>query len=287
MTDETQGQAAPTTEQAQPAPAVSEQATQTDTSVQNTDAAAENAETTAQETEQAEGSETEPRKLTRSQRQQRKLARLSTMLAEKDAELDRLRTQSAKSTAESEPKAADYPQGEYDPGFLSDLAAHKAASKIEAKLSERDERENKRQITERQQEAVDDFLERADATRKLIPDYDATVAAFANQGGKFEHHVIEEIRDSEKGPELAYHIAKTPGLAAELNALSPRDAAREIGRLEAKLSLPQPRKQTQAPAPLTPLKGGAAPSTDIRSLAKSDDASAYIAARRAQRKAGA
>jgi hypothetical protein len=282
MTDET-GAAAPTTEQAQTAPAASEQATQTDTSVQNTEAAAENAETQGTETEQAEGEGSEPKRLTRNQRLQRKAARLSTMLAEKDAELARLRQQSATSNAESEPKAADYPQGEYDPGYLSDLAAHKAASKIEAKLSERDERDTKRQLNERQQEAVEEFLERADATKKLIPDYDQVISAFDRAGGKFAEHVIEEVRDSDKGPELAYHIAKTPGLAAELNALSPRDAAREIGRLEAKLSLPQPRKQTQAPAPIAPLKGGASPAPDLASLAKGTDASAYIAARRKQR----
>jgi hypothetical protein len=138
------------------------------------------------------------------------------------------------------------------------------------------------------QEAGQEFLEHAQQIKASITDYDQTIDAFEKAGGKFAPHVIEELLEiGEKGPLLAYQLAKTPGLAAELNAMSPRDAAREIGRLEAKAALPERKVTTKAPAPLRPVSGGAAATVSLVDLAKSDDAEGYIAARRAQRKASA
>lgn len=286
---EASGAAAPTTEQtAVSAPAVSEQATSTESVAQSADATTENAETN-QETEQAatdgDTSTDEPKRLTRNQRLQRKAARLSTMVAEQAAELERLRQATAKSAEEGAPKEADF-NGDYF-AYQTAKAAYDAAQLVRKDLNERDQRNHAQSLQERVREANEEFLERVEDVKKGVPDYDSVLDGFVKAGGQFAPHVIEEVRDSDKGPMLAYHIAKTPGLAAELNALSARDAAREIGRIEAKLSLPQPKKQTQAPAPLSVLKGGAAPTTDLASLAKSDDASAYIAARRAQQKARA
>lgn len=286
MTDET-GAAAPATELAQAAPAETELATPKIESIPNAEASPENTETPATETEQTpeEESSDEPKKLNRTQRLQRKAARLSTMVAEQAAELEKLRQTSSKSAADSEPKETDY-NGDWTK-YQADYAAWKATQNIRGVLEERDQREAATRLNERRQEANDEFQERAEQIKANVPDFDKTIEDFAKSGGKFAPHVIEELLESDKGPMLAYQIAKTPGLAAELNALSPRDTAREIGRLEAKVSLPQPKKQTQAPAPLTALKGGAAPTTDLARLAKSDDVSGYWAARKAQQKASA
>jgi len=276
MTDET-GAAAPTTEQAITAPAESEQATPKIESVPDVEASAENAEPKANETEQPEDG-SEPKKLTRNQRLQRKAARLSTMVAEQAAELEKLRQANSKASAESAPKEADY-NGDWTK-YQADYAAWKAASIIEGKLLEREERDTSRRLQDQQREATDEFLERVEEVKTSIPDYDKAFEAFAAQGGKFAQHVIEEIRDSEKGPMLAYQLAKNPALAAELNAMSPRDCAREMGRLEAKVSLPQPKRQTQAPAPLRTVTGGAAATATVHELAKSDDVTDYVEARR-------
>ena len=58
-------------------------------------------------------------------------------------------------------------------------------------------------------------------------------------------------------PLLAYHLASNPDKLSELNSMSDRERAREIGRLEASLKVPTGKKQTTAPPPLTTLKGGA------------------------------
>lgn len=287
MTDET-GAAAPTTEQAQAAPAVVEKATPKIESIPDpgsAEASAENAEPKADETPAPEGEESDkPNKLSRNQRLQRKAARLSTMVAEQAARIEELQRSSSRPD-ETEPKEVEY-NGDWTK-FQADYAAWKAAKTVTAKFDEREQRENAQRLQERRQESIEDFQERAEQVKVGIADFDKALEAFANNGGKFADHVREELLESDKGPMLAYQLAKNPQLAAELNAMSPRDAAREIGRLEAKVSLPQHKRQTQAPAPLSALTGGAAKSTDIHALAKSDDASAYIAARRAEQKARA
>jgi hypothetical protein len=71
--------------------------------------------------------------------------------------------------------------------------------------------------------------------------------------------VIDEIMSSEKSDLISYHLAKNPNELDALNAMNSRELARAMGRLEATLKLPEAKKQTSAPAPLSRSKGGAAP----------------------------
>ncbi len=74
--------------------------------------------------------------------------------------------------------------------------------------------------------------------------------------------LAKEILQSEAPADLAYEIAKNPDLLARLNTLNAVQMAREIGRIEAKLSAPRPRTATNAPEPITPVRGGASASKD-------------------------
>jgi len=58
----------------------------------------------------------------------------------------------------------------------------------------------------------------------------------------------EFLTSSEKGAELAYHLAKNPAVAARINALSPAQAARELVTVEAGLSATA-NKPSATPAP--------------------------------------
>lgn len=291
MSDEQVAAATVTSEQPQQGAAAVEQATTPNEGIRDVvDATPENADAVAKtdetKTAEPEGEEAERKRLSRTQRLARKNARLSTIVADQAAELETFR-KSAAATQDAEPKEADF-NGDY-------LAYQRALSKWDTKQLLKEAlpkvAPEKRQPDVREidrQEAGQEFLENAKQIKTSITDYDQTIEAFEKAGGKFAPHVIEELLEiGDKGPLLAYHLAKTPGLAAELNAMSPRDAAREIGRLEAKATLPERKTQTKAPAPLSAVKGGAAQTADIHTLAKSDSADAYIAARRAQRKASA
>lgn len=68
------------------------------------------------------------------------------------------------------------------------------------------------------------------------------------------------IQTSSAGPDVLYHLGRNPALAAEIAAMSPYEAARAIGRLEATVTLPRPRTSTNAPDPIAPVKG-ATPAT--------------------------
>lgn len=76
------------------------------------------------------------------------------------------------------------------------------------------------------------FAERQVAARAVLPDYDAVVGASQTP---VSNHVGDALMDSERGPELAYHFAKNPDVLQNLNGMTPMQAAREIGKLEATL----------------------------------------------------
>lgn len=103
--------------------------------------------------------------------------------------------------------------------------------------------------------------------------------------------MVDLIRKSHVGPEIAYAMARdywdldSKGLIDQAYAIAndPFAQARMVGALEQAISInrgkPMPRT-TKAPPPLAPVRGGANAPRDIHSLAKSDDASDYIRARR-------
>jgi len=93
--------------------------------------------------------------------------------------------------------------------------------------------------------------------KSTISDFDRVMNKMA--GVEVHEDVIEEIKSSEKSHLLAYHLANNPDKLAELNHMGDRERAREIGRLEASLKMPEGKKQTSAPPPPSTLRGGAAP----------------------------
>ncbi|POR42566.1 hypothetical protein [Methylobacterium sp. V23] len=154
------------------------------------------------------------------------------------------------------PKEADFE----DYAAFEDAKADYRLSKAlaEQRLNERDAQASRSQAQAREA-AIEAFHDRMDDAREAIPDFDKVVKAAANRDVK--PHVEELIVESEKGGLLAYYLAKTPAELARLNGMSPIQAAKAVGALEARLTLAKPKKATQAPAPAKPVAGGAAPSS--------------------------
>lgn len=115
----------------------------------------------------------------------------------------------------------------------------------------------RREMAEAHQDRVAEFREKA-------KDFDATLKAASNL--KASPAVEELVLESDKSAHLVYYLAKHPERLETLNEMSEREAAREIGRIEARLSLPAPKTQTTAPKPVIPPKGGATPSSPDRDL---------------------
>lgn len=118
---------------------------------------------------------------------------------------------------------------------------------------------------------IEEFQEREADTAKALPDYSDVVAKA--RGVAVDESLAKLILESEKGPLLKYHFAKNPEKLRSLNALAATNTregiaavAREIGRLEARLSLPNPKAATKAPAPVAAVKGGATPASPEKEL---------------------
>jgi hypothetical protein len=161
-----------------------------------------------------------------------------------------------------EPDPANYHYGETDVNFIRDHAAYSARKAF------REEMEQERQAQARQT-AQQRFAEReAAAVDKFDDFYQVVGHGYSKAANIIPHAAQDAIMESEAGPEIAYHLAKNPAEARRLAAMSPLSQAREIGRLEAKLTSPPPLKTaTNAPEPTPTVRGTggrfeAAPDTD-------------------------
>jgi hypothetical protein len=107
------------------------------------------------------------------------------------------------------------------------------------------------------------------SVRDRIPDYDRVMA---EQNGVFiADNVAAQILESPKGPLLAYYLAKNLDKVAELNRMPPMQAAREIGRLEARIRIPKGNSATKVrPVRETPRGGAAPPNRDPSSMSMAD-----------------
>lgn len=74
--------------------------------------------------------------------------------------------------------------------------------------------------------------------------------------------MAEIIQTSEVGADVAYFLGRHKALAADISKLTPVEAARAIGRIEAGLSAPRPRTETSAPPPISPVKERSRASAD-------------------------
>lgn len=92
--------------------------------------------------------------------------------------------------------------------------------------------------------------------------------------------IADMLKQSDKGPDMAYWLGMNKAAAAELATLSktqPMQAAYHLGRLEASLSAPAPRTSPTTPEPIAPVRGNARASLNPDNMSMDE----YAAARRA------
>jgi len=108
---------------------------------------------------------------------------------------------------------------------------------------------------EKHKEAVEVFRTRNG--EQSAKDFDAVMAKAKELA--VAPHVEEMILNSGKSAHLQYFFARNPQRLDKINRMSALDSAREVGQIEARLSLPQARTRTAAPEPTRAPRGGAAP----------------------------
>lgn len=83
-------------------------------------------------------------------------------------------------------------------------------------------------------------------------------------------HMAELIKTSDLGADMAYHLGTHRDIAAKIYSMNREDAAYVMGRLEGSLTKPQPRITSNAPEPVSPVKGTAKASRDPNKMSFKD-----------------
>jgi len=107
-------------------------------------------------------------------------------------------------------------------------------------------------------ELIETHRERVAKFKTKVKDYDEVMAKATLPVAP---HVERLLLNSKKSERLSYFLGRNQGKLAQLNRMDPESVARELGRLEGRLSLPPTKKQTQARKPVAPLRGGGASSS--------------------------
>lgn len=140
---------------------------------------------------------------------------------------------------------------------------------------------NQREAAKQQAEIMAAYHDKEEEARTKYDDFEQVAY---NPQLRISDVMADVIRASDIGPELAYHLGMNPKEAERISQLSPYLQAKELGKIEVKLTeAPPTKKTTSAPEPIKPVKAGGSgtvlDTTDPRSV-QSMSTSEWIAAER-------
>lgn len=155
-----------------------------------------------------------------------------------------------------EAKAPDFSQITDPTEELAERTAWKVRQSQAGDI-ERQAQMQRQEAAEKLAAAVQEFQEEA---RSRIPDFDTVV----NAQTPIHNRAVPMLVESEVGAEIAHHLGKPENRQFALDLwqkfeTAPAEAFREFGRLEARLSRPQPKTVSTAPKPPATLSGGTNP----------------------------
>ena len=114
-----------------------------------------------------------------------------------------------------------------------------------------------KQAQERQK-VIETWASKVQAAKASMPDFDDIVAS---SDVVVNDDIRDAILESDVGPQILYHLAENDDVAKRIAGLSPKQALREIGKLEARFEVKETAPETKpvvrskAPAPINPLRG--------------------------------
>lgn len=204
----------------------------------------------------------------RSGRLQKRIDKLTKRASEAERRAAELEQQLAgKGKPSEEPDPSDYDDyGKY----LDDLAAWKEKPKGDPKPKDAPKDEPKPSISEEFAEALEEVQEAFAEASKKYDNFDELIKA---PDLRISEDMVIAMADTENPADIAHYLATNKAEAARIAELPPRTQAKEIGKLEAKLSAepPKPTKKiTNAPAPIEPVGGSDASTKDIHEMSFSE-----------------
>lgn len=181
--------------------------------------------------------------------------------ARKDAKRTRERLDRIKAAhaGEVQPKEADFADPiEYAAASAlwkqRQSDARREASDLEQEATQHDTRAKEIEDQNRQ-ERLAEFQAQIPEARGRYADFDAIIA-IAQRAEIVAPHVADLVLEGDSAADVAYYLGSNQDIARQISRMPPLAAARELGRIEALLSRPQPKTQTNAPDPITPVKPG-------------------------------
>jgi hypothetical protein len=257
----------------------------------------------AEEQEEGEGEETSPENPERPRKRKTLQDRLDKLTAEKYAtrsEADQAKARAAQleqeiaqlrqQAAAPKPSATDSTEKTIEDFDFDNAKFTRYLAQEEAKRIIAEEKDGERQRTQqaKQQEAIGKFKSREASLTVERPDY--LEVAYKNPLAQFyPQDLADFLYESDKGPELAYHLGQNLAETDAILHMEPRQRDRALSRIEASLIGPrtaQPKTQTQAPAPVRSLQGSASVGKSLDDMPMAEFAAKRnqeIAAKRKQR----
>ena len=193
-----------------------------------------------------------------------------------EAELAQLRNGSQQQQSRSLPNGApdpdQYPAGRYDPDYLEALVDYKADMRFQAERENQTLQQRKQAMQQAEAKARETYVDYDEASQEFLTHPLTRVPAFT-----------QLVLDAEAPTEIAYYLGKNPLELDKISEMTPSQAARYIGKIEAMLSqdkvsdAPKSRASS-APKPIAPL-GGAKNTAVITDLSQAKTMAEYNALR--------
>jgi chromosome segregation ATPase len=162
----------------------------------------------------------------------------------------------------TQPKKAEFVDEKPQPSQFSDAfeyAEALAEYTADKRISEMKQQEAQAKEAEQRQKVITQWTAKVEAAKQSLPDFDDIVAS---SDVVVNDDIRDAILESDVGPQILYHLAENDEVAKKIAGLSPKQALREIGKLEARFEAkpeaekPAPIVRSKAPAPIQPIRGG-------------------------------
>jgi len=143
------------------------------------------------------------------------------------------------------PDPDKYPAGRYDPDYLEARQDWQIEQRFKAQDAAKQGQQKQQAASQLETETAKLYPDFASAKNEFNAHDLATVPAF-----------MELVNDSENPAELIYFLGKNPDEIDKIGEMTPAQANRYIGRLEARLTeqtTATDKKVSAAPKPITPL----------------------------------
>ena len=164
-----------------------------------------------------------------------------------------------------------------DVQFIEDLADWKAKARIDEQFQLRERSAEANSQNQQLNRVKEDFNARVAKSMAQYPDFEEIAFSDDLRISQPMSHVIAE---SPIGPAIAYFLGKNPNESAKIASMSPRDAVKALGKLEAKLEPQTGKSLSTAPAPIKPV-------TSARALSATLENASMDEYRKARAKQGA